>query len=178
VFWDGRIPWLEQLYRHHVNTSRLDAILADLYKTLMDINSMALQSDRNKIVHALLDACVRGLKRVLLEGGPYRLFKSGSVGNDRELIEEDLKKLKDLFNDEEEGLPMSLIEESIKPIFEILLQMSLSTTNLIQLAEDAKKSSTREFKVFSQILGHRADRAASKWLKKVMKTPKKFKPKF
>jgi len=178
VFWDGRIPWLEQLYRHHVSTSRLDFILADLYKTLMDINSIALSSIRNRIVHALLEACVRGLRRVLLDGGPYRLFKSGAVGNDRELIEEDVKKLKDLFNDEEEGLPMSLIEETIKPIFEILLQMSLSTSNLIQLAEDAKKSSSRELKVFTQILGHRADRAASKWLKKVLKTPKKVKSKF
>lgn len=178
VFWDGRLPWLEQLYRHHVSTSRLDFILVDLYKTLMDMNALSLESIRNKIVQSLLQACVRGLRRVLLDGGQYRLFKSGTTGNDRELIEEDLKKLKDLFNDEEEGLPMSLIEETVKPIFEILIKMSLSTSNLIQFAEDAKKGNSRELKVYTQILGHRADRAASKWLKKVLKTPKKAKFKF
>ena len=177
VFWDGRIRWLEQLYRHHVESSRMDYILADLHKNLMDINAVALDSVRNKIVHSVLEACAAGLKRVLLEGGPYRLFKSGSDGNDRELIEEDVKKLKDLFNDEEEGLPMTLIEDTTKPVLEILLQMSLSTSNLIQLAEDARRTNTRDITVYTQILGHRIDRAASKWLKKVLKTPKKMKTK-
>lgn len=175
VFWDGRVLWLEQLYRHHVSNSRMDFILTDLCKNLMDFNSVALESIRNELVHALLEACVEGLKRVLLDGGPYRLFKCSPQGNDLEMIEEDVKKLKELFNDAEEGLPMSLIEQTIKPVFEILDKMGLPTSELIQLAEETRKKSPGDL-VYIKILGHRTDRAASKWLKKVMKTPKKVKP--
>jgi len=178
VFWDNRLVWMEQLYRHSVATSRIDMVFPELYKSLTDISEVALDSIRDKIVHALLQTCIEALRRVLLEGGPYRLFRIDNFPSDRELIDEDVRKLKRLFNDEEEGLPMRQIEETVKPVTEVLLQMSLSTANLIQLAEDARRSNRRDLKICTQILCHRADHAASKWLKKTMKIPKKSKSRF
>lgn len=176
VFWDNRLPWLEQLYRHRVQTSRIDFILVDIHKSLLDISMLASDEVRNLIVGSVLDACVNVLKRVLLNGGPYRLFKNDSEDNDRELIEQDLKRLKELFNDNNDGLPMAVIEAKTKPLLEILLKMSLSTNDLIKLAEDTKRQSHADHEIFIRILGHRADREGSKWLKKNLKWSKKMKP--
>eukprot|EP00210_Caulerpa_lentillifera_P008196 g7826.t1 len=176
VFWDNRLPWLEQLYRHRVQSSRIDFIIEEIHKSLLDISILALDDIRNRIVTSVLDACVDGLRRVLLDGGPYRLFRNEQDDNDRELIEQDLKRLKELFNDNNDGLPMDVVEEKTKPLLEILLKMSLSTNDLIKLAEDTKKNGPADHEVFTKILGHRADRLASKWLKKTLKWSKKMKP--
>jgi len=154
------LPWLEQRYRHRVQTSRIDFILVDIHKSLLDVSMLASDEVRNLIVGCVLDACVNVLRRVLLNGGPYHLFKNDSKYNHRALLEQDLKRLNDLFNDNNDGLPMDEIESKTKPLLEILLKMSLSTNDLIKPAKDTKRHGHADHEIFIRILGHRADEEA------------------
>lgn len=113
---------------------------------------------------------VESYKRVLLEGGPYRLF----VPKDVTMLHEDYTRLKELFKGGGEGLSDEAVDAAFKEISEILLFMEMDTDLLIQKADENTKTGENINKL-ARILSHRAERAASKWLKAHLSVPKKIK---
>ncbi|RMZ57126.1 hypothetical protein APUTEX25_002358, partial [Auxenochlorella protothecoides] len=123
---------------------------------------------------SLLDA----LAFVLLDGGPLRLFVPGDV----DALEADLTALQALFHAEADGLELDEVESASAPLSAILDAMALDTDVLIAnykqaLALPARPLATTQHgaapapapaldpDVLLRVLCHRAEHAASKFLK-------------
>ena len=127
-----------------------------------------------------MEASVECFERVLLDGGPYRLF----VPSDVQLLEHDVLKMRLLFLGDGEGLPQAEVDKAFRPLSELLSVMELSTSILIENFEQAEDPKARSpngqgVKAFNpnilkKILAHRAERTASKFLKKHGSIPKKL----
>ena len=72
VFWDLRGPFLEELYRHSVQSARIHPILESLDSWLGQLCAAAAPDMHPLLARALLLAAVNALLRVLLHGGPHR----------------------------------------------------------------------------------------------------------
>jgi DNA-binding transcriptional MerR regulator len=125
------------------------------------------------------------MQRVLLDGGPYRLF----IEDDTDYIEQDIEQLKVLFFAEGEGLPIQDINTLCAPLLELITVLQLATGILVQNFKEAKEEEKAAAKagrapspkalvldpdVLQRVLAHRADRTASKFLKKELRLPKKL----
>eukprot|EP00803_Ostreobium_quekettii_P010118 evm.model.scf_379.4 EVM.evm.TU.scf_379.4 scf_379:34745-39238(-) len=184
VYWDHRQDWLEMLYRHSVDRSRIDPILEALDKELGDSCSQTLAGARNRLAGALMTTSVRCFERILLDGGPYRLF----IPSDVQLLEHDVLKMRLLFLGDGEGLPQAEVDKAFRPLSELLSVMELPTSILIENFQQVQGSSPKSAnggtgggvkafnpEVLKKILSHRAERAASKFLKKHYSVPKRLK---
>eukprot|EP00803_Ostreobium_quekettii_P002852 evm.model.scf_168.3 EVM.evm.TU.scf_168.3 scf_168:17511-22818(+) len=184
VYWDHRQGWLESVYRHCVDQSRIDPILEALDKELGDSCSQTLPAARNRMAAALMHTSVECFERILLDGGPYRLFTPSDV----QLLEHDVLKMRLLFLGDGEGLPQAQVDKAFRPLSELLSVMELATgiliDNFLQVqgcsptkaangTGDGEKAFNPE--ILKKILSHRAERAASKFLKKHFSVPKKLK---
>ncbi|KAL3161403.1 hypothetical protein ABBQ32_010293 [Trebouxia sp. C0010 RCD-2024] len=186
VFFDLRRPVLEELYQHHVEGARLHPVLVQLDAALEDMVTAASESLPPYLARSLLQAITMALQRILLDGGPYRLY----IPDDIEYIEQDLEQLKGLFLADGQGLPAEDVDSLCAPVVDLLNVLQLETGILIKNFKDAKEEEKRAAKagrsptqptslvydpdILQRVLAHRADRNASKFLKKELRLPKKL----
>ncbi|GMH42089.1 hypothetical protein BSKO_10008 [Bryopsis sp. KO-2023] len=179
IFWDMRHKWLELLYRHKVVADAIYPILETLNNQVMtDVAEGSLDKVRDCVAEGLMGSCIKCYERVLLDGGPYRLFEEQDVPE----LESDVAKMKDFFVGGGDGIAKETVDAAFRDLSELLTVMDLPTETLIANAEDAKKAGDaqpaaigNDLDILVKILSHRKKRDASKWLKKYFSVPKKLK---
>lgn len=120
----------------------------------------------------LLQASLDGLHRVLLDGGPSRIF----FPTDAKLLEEDLEFLKEFFISGGDGLPRGTVENLFARVRPVINLHSYETRVLIDDLKFANQGNRSrlgaDFETLLRILCHRSDSEASQFLKKQYKFPK------
>ncbi|KAG6556604.1 hypothetical protein Mapa_001545 [Marchantia paleacea] len=181
VFWDLRDVLIDGLYKGSVSQSRMEKVISVLDPVLGQLCDTIDPALRDRIVLGLLQASLEGLLRVLLDGGPTRVF----ADTDSDMLEEDLSSLKEFFIADGDGLPRGVVENAAAPVQQILNLYSLETNIVIdsfkraseQMASggSVQRSGPRiatDADTLLRVLCHRLDREASKFLKKQYKLPK------
>eukprot|EP00891_Asterochloris_glomerata_P005407 jgi/Astpho2/5407/Aster-07358 len=128
IFFDLRKVVLDDLYKHHVKTARIQILLISIDEALGNVCAAAADSLHAYLAKGLLQAVVIAMQRVLLDGGPNRLFDE----EDAEAIEEDLDALRNLFFAEGDGLPNGEITSLCQPVQDLITVLQLQTAILIQ----------------------------------------------
>ncbi|TYH18893.1 hypothetical protein ES288_A05G309400v1 [Gossypium darwinii] len=168
IFWDLREPFIENLYKPSVSQSRLEAVIEPLDVELNQLCDIIVEPLRDRVVTSLLQASLEGLLRVLLDGGPSRVF----YPTDAKLLEEDLEILKEFFISGGDGLPRGVVENQVARVRLVVKLHGLETRELV---EDLRSSSGKlgaDNQTLLRILCHRADSEASQFVKKQYKIPK------
>ncbi|XP_015894761.3 protein unc-13 homolog [Ziziphus jujuba] len=176
IFWDLREPFIENLYKSSVSLSRLEAVIEPLDMELSNLCAIVVEPLRDRIVTSLLQAALDGLLRILLDGGPLRVFSLA----DAKLLDEDLEVLKEFFISGGDGLPRGVVENQVANVRHVIKLHGYETRELI---DDLKSSSGLEMqgsrsklgadsKTLLRILCHRSDTEASQFVKKQYKIPK------
>ncbi|KAK8643253.1 hypothetical protein V6N13_012557 [Hibiscus sabdariffa] len=168
IFWDLREPFIENLYKPSVSQSRLEAVIEPLDVELNQLCDIIVEPLRDRVVTSLLQASLEGLLRVLLDGGPSRVF----LPADAKLLEEDLEILKEFFISGGDGLPRGVVENQVARVRLVVKLHGLETRELV---EDLRSSSGKlgaDNQTLLRILCHRADSEASQFVKKQYKIPK------
>lgn len=176
IFCDLRVPFIDNLYKPSVSGSRVDVLIEPLDMELSQLCDIVVEPLRDRIVTSLLQASLDGLLRVILDGGPSRVFFPG----DAKLLEEDLETLKEFFISGGDGLPRGVVENQVARVRVVIKLHGYETRELI---EDLKSASGLEMqggkgklgadsKTLLRILCHRSDSEASQFLKKQFKIPK------
>ncbi|XP_054815396.1 protein unc-13 homolog isoform X2 [Prosopis cineraria] len=176
VFYDLRGPFIDNLYKPSVSGSRMEALIEPLDVELNQLCDIIVEPLRDRIVTSLLQASLDGLLRVILDGGPSRVFFPG----DAKLLEEDLEVLKEFFISGGDGLPRGIVENQVARVRDVIKLHSYETRELV---EDLRSASGMEMrggksrlgadsKTLIRILCHRSDSEASQFLKKQFKIPK------
>lgn len=172
IFWDLRVPFIENLYRSNVSESRLETLIEPLDVELNQLCDIIVEPLRDRIVTSLLQASLDGLLRVLLDGGPLRLF----VSSDVKYLEEDLEFLKEFFISGGDGLPRGVVENQVARVRQVIKLQGYETRELIDDLKSASASDRSKLgadtKTLLRILCHRSDSEASQFLKKQYKIPK------
>ncbi|KAK9842316.1 hypothetical protein WJX81_006282 [Elliptochloris bilobata] len=141
----------------------------------LDLRMAAWPELHALLARAMLDGLAEALARVYLHGGANRWF----IPEDAALLKDDLEQLRALFYANGEGLKKEAIDQSLAHVCGLLDIMRLDTGSIIskyQQALPADTAALSEREVLLSVLAHRADRAASKWLKKEFALPKKTGP--
>eukprot|EP00271_Cylindrocystis_brebissonii_P005692 TRINITY_DN1789_c0_g1_i1.p1 TRINITY_DN1789_c0_g1~~TRINITY_DN1789_c0_g1_i1.p1 ORF type:complete len:1150 (+),score=247.56 TRINITY_DN1789_c0_g1_i1:187-3636(+) len=195
VFGDLKAKMLESLYVGSVERARIDGVISELQPHLILIVDNIVPDRRDRLVAALLRALTVAFLRVLLAAGPHR----GYTVTDAALLSYDLEQLRELFVDGGEGLPQDEVDKATKLPLQILALFACDTDDLIRSFEQANKegpanpppplnsastlklpklppfkgawSPTDPYTIL-RILCYRADRRASKYLKKLFDLPK------
>ncbi|KAK4746957.1 hypothetical protein SAY87_025994 [Trapa incisa] len=178
VFCDLRDPFIETLYKPNVSQSRLEALIEPLDVELNQLCGIISEPLRDRIVTSLLQASLDGLLRVILNGGPIRVF----FPSDAKLLEEDLEHLKEFFISGGDGLPRGVVENQVARVRQVIKLHGYETRELI---EDLRSLSGVDINMqgrqsrlgadsntLIRILCHRSDSEASQFLKKQYKLPK------
>ncbi|CAO2816120.1 unnamed protein product [Amaranthus hypochondriacus] len=174
IFWELREPFIDNLYKPNASQSRLEALIEPLDLALNQLCAVIMEPLRDRLVTSLLQASLDGLLRVLLDGGPSRVFSQG----DAKLFEEDLDVLKEFFISGGDGLPRGVVENLVARARHVIQLHGYETRELI---EDLKSASGLEqgrsklgsdTKTLLRILCHRGDSEASQFVKKQFKIPK------
>ncbi|PWA87525.1 hypothetical protein CTI12_AA129120 [Artemisia annua] len=172
IFWDLREPFIENLYRPSVSESRLEGLIEPLDVELNQLCDIIVEQLRDRIVTSLLQASLDGLFRVLLDGGPSRLF----IPSDAKFLEEDLEVLKEFFISGGDGLPRGVVENQVARVRQVIKLQGYETRELIDDLRSASASDRSKLgadtKTLLRILCHRSDNEASQFLKKQYKIPK------
>ncbi|CAI9292987.1 unnamed protein product [Lactuca saligna] len=173
IFWDLREPFIENLYRPSVSESRLETTLIEpLDVELNQLCDIIVEPLRDRIVTSLLQASLDGLFRVLLDGGPSRLF----MPSDAKFLEEDLEVLKEFFISGGDGLPRGVVENQVARVRQVIKLQGYETRELIDDIKSASGTDRSKLgadtKTLLRILCHRGDSEASQFLKKQYKIPK------
>ncbi|XP_028770040.1 protein unc-13 homolog [Neltuma alba] len=176
VFYDLRGAFIDNLYKPSVSGSRMEALIEPLDVELNQLCDIIVEPLRDRIVTSLLQASLDGLLRVILDGGPSRVFSPA----DAKLLEEDLEVLKEFFISGGDGLPRGIVENQVARVRDVIKLHGYETRELV---EDLKSASGMEMrggksrlgtdsKTLIRILCHRSDSEASQFLKKQFKIPK------
>ncbi|KAH9686348.1 protein unc-13-like [Citrus sinensis] len=195
IFWDLREPFIDNLYKPSVSKSRLESLIEPLdvvrnvCAELSKLCDVIVEPLRDRVVTGLLQASLDGLLRVLLNGGPFRVF----FPSDAKQLEEDLEILKEFFISGGDGLPRGVVENQVARarhvvklhgyelrVFAMLINNHLQTRELI---DDLRSGSSQDMlgtrgklgadsETLLRILCHRSDSEASHFLKKQYKIPK------
>lgn len=176
IFYDLRDPLIENLYKPSVSQSRLETLVEPLDEQLNQLCGIIVEPLRDRVVTILLQASIDGLIRVLLDGGPSRLF----FPSDGKLLEEDLEILKDFFICGGDGLPRAVVDEHIARLQQVVKLHGCETRELIENLRSPNGSEMQgsggragaDGQAPLKILCHRSDSEASKFLKKNYKIPK------
>ncbi|XP_057864500.2 protein unc-13 homolog [Cryptomeria japonica] len=188
VFHDLRCVLIEGLYNGGVSTSRIGPVLIKLELNLQIIKNSVKDKMWDCIIDALTKTTFEGFLSVLLAGGPTRVYSK----HDSQMIEEDLKSLKDLFITS--GVPSEMVENAATSTSKILLLFSSNTEDIIKklkaaLFEATGRSSTTsrlplpptsgvwsltDPNTILRVLCYRNDYLASHFLKKTYRLPKKI----
>uniref|UniRef100_A0ACD5VZB2 Uncharacterized protein n=1 Tax=Avena sativa TaxID=4498 RepID=A0ACD5VZB2_AVESA len=121
IFWDLQQPFIDNLYKNSVAQARLDTIVEVLDLVLIQLCVVIVEQLRDRVVTGLLQASLDGLLRVILDGGPTRVFSP----NDAPLLEEDLEILKEFFISGGDGLPRGTVENlvsRVRPVINLIKQ--------------------------------------------------------
>ncbi|XP_031742238.1 protein unc-13 homolog isoform X4 [Cucumis sativus] len=175
VFWDLREPFIDGLYKPSVFHSRLEALIEPLDTELSKLCDIIVEPLRDRIVTSLLQASLDGLLRVILDGGPLRVFST----SDSKLLEEDLEVLKEFFISGGDGLPRGVVENLVAHVRDVIKLHGFETRELIEDLRSASGGSIQsgrykagaDSKTLLRILCHRSDSEASQFLKKQYKIP-------
>ncbi|KAK6933996.1 hypothetical protein RJ641_036890 [Dillenia turbinata] len=175
VFWDLRDPFINNLYKPSISHARLEALIEPLDLALNQLCDIIVEPLRDRLVTSLLQASLDGLSRVILDGGPSRVFCT----NDAKLLEEDLEVLKEFFISGGEGLPRGVVENQVVRVRHVIKLMGYETRELIQDLKSAselemqgsKSKLSADITTLLRILCHRSDSEASQFLKKHFKIP-------
>ncbi|PRW45372.1 hypothetical protein C2E21_5977 [Chlorella sorokiniana] len=182
VFGDLRDVIFERLYRFHVQVSRLELVLQEVDRLLGDICGRVHDALPPRLGRAVCAALASAVQSVLLDGGPYRLFTPQDV----DLLEADLAQMRAMFYADGDGISLEEVDALCRPLSDVVDAMQLDTGLVIQNLKQAQASGGRGAPsprgtpaamnpdVLLRILCHRADHAASKFLKKDYKIPKKI----
>ncbi|XWS57034.1 hypothetical protein CRYUN_Cryun09bG0137000 [Craigia yunnanensis] len=168
IFWDLREPLIVNLYKPGVSQSRLEAVIEPLDLELNQLCDIIVEPLRDRVVTSLLQASLEGILRVLLDGGPSRVF----FPSDAKLLEEDLEILKEFFISGGDGLPRGVVENQVARVRLVVKLQGLETRELV---EDLRSSSGKlgaDNQTLLRILCHRDDSVASQFVKKQYKIPK------
>ncbi|KAJ7949378.1 DUF810 domain-containing protein [Quillaja saponaria] len=176
IFWDLRGPFIENLYKPSVSVSRLEALIEQFDVELSQLCDIIVEPLRDRIVTSFLQASLDGFLRIILDGGPSRLF----FPSDAKLLAEDLEILKEFFISGGDGLPRGVVENQVARVRQVIKLHGHETRELI---DDLKSASGLEMqggrsklgadsKTLLRILCHRGDSEASQFLKKQFKIPK------
>ncbi|KAK2634357.1 hypothetical protein Ddye_029149 [Dipteronia dyeriana] len=169
IFWDLREPFIENLYKTSVSKSRLEALIEPLDMELNQLCDIIVEQLRDRIVTSLLQASLDGLLRVLLNGGPLRVF----FPSDGKQLEEDLEVLKEFFISGGDGLPRGVVENQVARVRRVV---KLHGYESRELTDDLRSGNASklgaETETVIRILCHRSDSEASNFLKKQYKIPK------
>lgn len=176
IFWDLREPFIDNLYKPSVSKSRLESLIEPLDMELSKLCDVIVEPLRDRIVTSLLQASLDGLLRVLLNGGPFRIF----FPSDAKQLEEDLEILKEFFISGGDGLPRGVVENQVARARHVVKLHGYETRELI---DDLRSGSAHDMLVtrgklgadsetLVRILCHRSDSEASHFLKKQYKIPK------
>ncbi|KAL5800807.1 hypothetical protein ACOSQ3_032439 [Xanthoceras sorbifolium] len=176
IFWDLREPFIENLYKYSVSKSRLEALIEPLDMELNQLCDVIVEPLRDRIVTSLLQASLDGLLRVLLNGGPLRVF----FPSDGKQLEEDLEILKEFFISGGDGLPRGVVENQVARVRLVVKLHGYETRELI---DDLRSGNAPDMQgtrgklgadteSIIRILCHRSDSEASHFLKKQYKIPK------
>uniref|UniRef100_A0A803MLD0 Uncharacterized protein n=1 Tax=Chenopodium quinoa TaxID=63459 RepID=A0A803MLD0_CHEQI len=147
IFCELREPFIDNLYKPSVSQTRLEALIEPL-----DLD---------------------GLIRVLLDGGPSRIFSQ----SDAKLIEEDLDILKEFFISGGDGLPRGVVENLVSRARHITQLLGYETRELIEdlkstVGHGGRSKLGADTETLLRILCHRGDWEASQYVKKQFKIPK------
>ncbi|EFN53089.1 hypothetical protein CHLNCDRAFT_137406 [Chlorella variabilis] len=182
VFGELRDTIYERLYRFHVQVSRLEMVLQEVDRLLGDICSHVHDALPPKLARAVCSALVSAVQSVLLDGGPFRLFTPQDV----DMLEADMAQMRAMFYADGDGIGLEEVDAVCRPLSDVVDLMQLDTGLIIQNLKQANATLGRFHKsprgtpaaldpdVLLRILCHRADHAASKYLKKDYKIPKKM----
>ncbi|KAJ4977919.1 hypothetical protein NE237_008699 [Protea cynaroides] len=176
IFWDLREQFIDNLYKPSVSQSRLESLIDPLDVVLNQLCDVIVEPLRDRIVTALLQASLDGFLRVILDGGPSRVF----YHTDAKLLEEDLDILKEFFISGGDGLPRGAVENLVARVRHVIKFHGCETRVLI---DDLKSGSSlavqgngsklgADTQTLLRILCHRNDSEASQFLKKQYKIPK------
>ncbi|GAB4832155.1 Protein unc-13 [Ancistrocladus abbreviatus] len=176
IFWDLRESFIDGLYRPSVSHSRVEALIEPLDMALNQLCHIIVEPLRDRIVTSLLQASLDGLLRVLLDGGPSRVFSP----SDAKLLEEDLDVLKEFFISGGDGLPRGVVENLIARVRHVIKLQGYETRELIEdlrsasglVLQGGKSKLGVDANTLLRILCHRSDSEASQFLKKQYKIPK------
>ncbi|XP_062093119.1 protein unc-13 homolog [Humulus lupulus] len=176
VFWDLREPFIDNLYKPNCSQSRFDAVIEPLDMELSQLCNVIVEPLRDRIVTSLLQATLDGLLRVLLDGGPSRVFST----SDAKIIEEDLEILKEFFISGGDGLPRGVVENQVARARHVVKLLGFETRELIEdlrscgglEMQGSRSKLGADTKTLLRILCHRSDSEASQFLKKQYKIPK------
>jgi hypothetical protein len=170
VFGHLRRPFVETAYMF--GTKNIEARLA--FTLLEPLNAWMAQvcgplndDDRNDAAAAIMAAALRGVRYVLLNGGPARTF----LQDDCDALEADLAALRDFFIADGEGLPPEQVSDALVPVSRLLDAMAQDTHHLIAL-HDSTSATAWDKDTLLHVLCHRGDRVSSKYLKAKLHTPK------
>jgi hypothetical protein len=186
IFGGMRDIIFERLYRFHVSSARLEFVLQEVDRNLGELCSRAHDALPPHLARAIASALVAAIKFVLLDGGPWRLYTLGDI----DMLESDLAQLRATFYCGGEGIPLDQIDAICRPVSDLIDVMQLDTgiiiSNLKSAGGAAGRSASRRLSgngggplamnpdVMLKVLCHRADHAASKYLKKEYKIPKRL----
>uniref|UniRef100_A0A0D9XFQ5 MHD1 domain-containing protein n=1 Tax=Leersia perrieri TaxID=77586 RepID=A0A0D9XFQ5_9ORYZ len=167
IFWDLQQPFIDNLYKNNVSQARLDAIM-EVLDTLCNV---IVEQLRDRVVTGLLQASLDGLLRVILDGGPTRVFSP----SDATLLEEDLEILKEFFISGGDGLPRGTVENlvsRVRPVINLIRQETrVLIDDLREVTQGAKSKFGTDSKTLLRVLCHRNDSEASHYVKKQFKIP-------
>lgn len=157
---------------HNIGTEILPYVNGVLGYVAVRVDS----STRNIVASHLLQATVSAWMRVLLNGGPGRVYRPEDV----ELLEEEMELVSEFFLAGGQGLDSVDVAARISPMSALCTIVSLPTEYLcgqyLELVEKEKEVPPREsdrdfyYDVYTadvtlRVLCHRAEHAASKWVK-------------
>lgn len=182
VYGDLRDLLFERLYRFRASNARLELVLQQVDRRLGDVCSRVHDALPPRLARAACGTLCAALQSVMLDGGPLRLFAQA----DADLLEADVAQMRSMFFADGEGLPLEEVDALCRPLSELLDVMQLDTGLLVQNLRAAgggggaprrsprNASLATDPDVLLRVLCHRADHAASKYLKKEFRVPKKL----
>lgn len=176
IFWDLQQPFIDNLYKNSVSQARLDTIVDVLDLVLNQLVVVIVEQLRDRVVTGLLQASLDGLLRVILDGGPTRVFSP----TDAPLLEEDLESLKEFFISGGDGLPRGTVENlvsRVRPVINLIKQETrVLIDDLREVTQGGKSKLGGDSKTLLRVLCHRNDSEASHYVKKHFKIPSSAPP--
>ncbi|PSC73790.1 hypothetical protein C2E20_3044 [Micractinium conductrix] len=189
VYGELRDVIFERLYRFHVQVTRLELVLQEVDAHLGDICGRVHDALPPRLARAVCAVLVGAVQSVLLDGGPFRLFTPQDV----DMLEADMAQMRAMFYADGDGISLEEVDALCRPLSDTVDAMGLETGLVIQNLKQSgsARPSTRgspsprgsstsglpaamDPDVLLRVLCHRADHAASKFLKKEYKVPKKM----
>jgi hypothetical protein len=122
------------------------------------------------VASAMLRKFCEMFVRITLDGGPGRAFE---VADARAFVLADLESIRETFEANGDGLREEDVRVVMKEAEHIAATMASETDPLIKAIENNEGANPTQQEIMFRVLCHRAEHAASKFLKIYAKLPKK-----